>query len=181
MSMGQVETAPVALIAAMDKNCAIGINNTMPWHLPDDFAHFKRLTLNHSIIMGRKTFESIGRPLPSRRNIVVSRNAGFSAAGVEIFTSLEAAISAANMPEEALNMGVSKISTDTSFIIGGASIYAQALPLAQRLYLTQVDAKIDGDTWFPDIDAMQWREISRVHHAADARHAYAFDFVELVR
>jgi dihydrofolate reductase len=180
----------IALIAAMDKNRAIGINNSMPWHLPDDFAHFKRLTLNHPIIMGRKTFESIGRPLPSRRNMVVSRNANFTSVGVEVFASLEAAIEAAAMPEDALNVpqgdylrveGVPKASSNTVFIIGGATIYTQALPLAQRLYLTQVDAEINGDTWFPAIDATQWREASRVHHASDARHAYAFDFVELSR
>lgn len=170
----------IALIAAMAKNRVIGINNTMPWHLPDDFAHFKRLTLNHPIIMGRKTFESIGRPLPSRRNMVISRNVDFKATGVEIFSTLEAAISAANIPEDALNTGTSKASIDTILIIGGATLYAQALPLAQRLYLTQVDAEINGDTWFPEIDLTQWRESSRAHHASDARHAYAFDFVEMV-
>jgi dihydrofolate reductase len=175
----------IALIAAMANNRVIGINNTMPWHLPHDFAHFKRLTLNHTIIMGRKTYESIGRPLPSRRNMVVSRNSNFSVTGVEVFASLEAAIAAAGnppiTPSDALDAGTAKLSTDTAFIIGGATLYAQALPLAQHLYLTLVDAEISGDTWFPEIAEAEWRELSRTHHASDPRHAYAFDFVAYAR
>jgi dihydrofolate reductase len=175
----------IALIAAMANNRVIGINNTMPWHLPDDFAHFKRLTLNHTIIMGRKTYESIGRPLPSRRNMVVSSNSNFSAAGVEVFASLDAAITAAGnppaMPSADLDTGIAKLSTDTAFIIGGAMLYALALPMAQHLYLTLVDAEISGDTWFPEIPVAQWRELRRTHHASDPRHAYAFDFVEYAR
>ncbi len=175
----------IALIAAMANNRVIGINNTMPWHLPDDFAHFKRLTLNHPIIMGRKTYESIGRALPSRRNIVVSRNSNFNAAGVEVFASLDAAITAAKhpstIPSVGSDTGVAKLSTGTIFVIGGATLYAQALPLAQRLYLTLVDAAISGDTWFPEIAEAQWRELSRTHHASDSRHTYAFDFVEYAR
>ena len=173
----------------MARNRVIGVNNTIPWHLPDDFAHFKRTTLNCPIIMGRKTFESIGRPLPSRRNMVVSRNPTFAAAGVEVFATLEAAIAAAftntatnaEMPEGARNTGVSKALNNAVFIIGGATLYEQALPMANKIYLTEVAADIAGDTTFPAIKASQWRECSRVHHPSDARHAYAFDFVELQR
>ncbi len=174
----------IALIAAMANNRVIGINNTMPWHLPDDFAHFKRLTLNHPIIMGRKTYESIGRPLPSRKNIIISRNASFKTAGAEVFATLQQAVAAASnpegMPEDVCNTGGSK-APSRIFIIGGGALYTQALPLAQRMYLTQVNVEISGDTWFPKIDPAQWREVSHTHHASDAKHAYAFDFVEFER
>ncbi len=157
----------LSLIVAMAKNRAIGIDNRMPWHLPADFAWFKRTTLGHPIIMGRKTFESIGRPLPGRRNIVVSRNPDFRADGVETAPSLTAALA---MTKD-----------DDAFVIGGATLYTEALPLAKRLYLTEVDATPEADTLFPPIDTREWRERSRESHAADEKNAHGMAFVVLER
>ncbi|MBL8523313.1 MAG: type 3 dihydrofolate reductase [Betaproteobacteria bacterium] len=156
------------LIVAMAKNRVIGIDNKMPWHLPADFAWFKRNTLGHPVIMGRKTFESIGRPLPGRRNLVVSRNASWQAEGCEAFGSLTAAINQCR-------------SNENVFVIGGATLYSEALPLADAIYLTEVDASPTGDTWFPQLDADQWKERSREHRAADEKNAFAMDFVVLDR
>ncbi len=153
----------LSLIVAMAKNRAIGLNNKMPWHLPADFAWFKQQTLGHPVIMGRKTFESIGRPLPGRRNIVVSRNAGFTAEGVEVSHSLEAALQAVAEAEP--------------FVIGGATLYTEALPQASRLIVTEVDANPAADTFFPAWKADEWREVSRQHREADEKNVYAMNFV----
>ncbi len=160
-------TGEVALIAAFDRNRAIGRAGGMPWHLPDDLARFKRLTLGKPVLMGRKTALSIGRALPGRRNLVLSRRGDAPYAMQETVRSLDEAIDAAAGAE--------------LLVIGGGEIYALALPQAARLYLTEIDASAqDADTWFPAFDRSRWREVARETHAADARHAYAFDFVDYV-
>ncbi|ASJ23610.1 dihydrofolate reductase [Laribacter hongkongensis] len=137
---------PLALIAARARNGVIGLDNRMPWHLPEDLAYFKRVTLGKPVVMGRKTFESIGRPLPGRLNIVVTRNPGWQAAGVQVAHSLDAALAlaAAAVPEEIM-------------LIGGAELYRQALPQADVLYLTEIDAEFAGDAFFPEVDLARWR------------------------
>ena len=136
----------------------------MPWHLPEDLAHFKRTTLGHCIVMGRKTWDSIGRPLPGRRNIVVTRNPHWRAAGAEAAASLEDALSRCGM--------------DDVFVIGGGELYAEALrrPVA-GIHLTEIDADFEGDAFFPALEAGRWDERSRVHVAATAQRPYGFDFV----
>ncbi|MFC5301537.1 type 3 dihydrofolate reductase [Azospira restricta] len=151
----------LSLIAAMDRERLIGRDNALPWHLPEDLRHFKTTTLGKPVIMGRKTWESLGRPLPGRRNIVVSRNAGYRADGGELATSLEAALALCADAEEA-------------FVIGGAELYRQALPLAQRMYLTEVDGRHEGDAWFPDFPADQWRETAREAHVSAGGIGFAF-------
>jgi len=140
----------------------------MPWHLPADLAHFKRVTWGHPIVMGRRTFEAIGRPLPGRRNIVLTRNPGFSAPGVETAAGLEQAL--------ALVDGASQV-----MVIGGAELYRAALPLAQRIYLTRVHARPEGDTCFPALDPAEWRQISCKTRPTDGDHRYALSFIELQR
>lgn len=158
----------INLIVAMAKNRVIGIDNKMPWHLPADFAWFKRNTLGHPVIMGRKTFESIGRPLPGRRNLVISRNANWHSDGCEVSGSLAEAFNRCK-------------DNESVFVIGGATLYNEALPLANSIYLTEVDASPNGDTWFPLLDTRQWQERSREHRAADEKNAFAMDFVILDR
>jgi dihydrofolate reductase len=161
-------TGGVALIAALDHDRAIGRAGGMPWHLPGDLARFKRLTLGKPVLMGRKTALSIGRALPGRRNLVLSRSGAAPYAAQETVHSLDEAIAAAAGAE--------------LLVIGGGEVYALALPFATRLHLTEIAARADdADTWFPAFDRTQWREVVREAHAADARHAYAFDFVEYVR
>lgn len=158
----------ISLIAAVAENRVIGVDNKLPWHLPDDLKHFKRLTRGHAIITGRKNYESIGRPLPERKNIVVTRQPDFVAAGCTVVRSIEEALAAArNDPE--------------IFVIGGGEIYRQTFPLAHRLYLTLVHASPRGDALFPDYDPREWREISRDEHPVDDRHAHAFSIVALER
>lgn len=160
--MSQPRRPRVSLIAAVAANGVIGDNNALPWRLPEDLRRFKALTLGHPVIMGRKTFESIGRPLPGRRNIVISRNREYAAAGCEVAASLEAAL-------EACRNG-----SDEVFIIGGAQIYAEALPLAQRLYLTEISRDFEGDARFPAFDRNRWRETSRERQRTPE--GLAFDF-----
>jgi dihydrofolate reductase len=159
----------VSMIAAVSKNRVIGKNNDLPWKLPDDMKFFMETTKGHHTIMGRKNYDSIPqkfKPLPHRTNIVVTRKKNFEAPGCIVVNSLEEGL---------------RISKDNSeseiFIIGGAEIYKLGLPHAHRLYLTEIDAVIDGDTYFPEIAKDQWLERSRVHHGRDERHAYSFDFV----
>lgn len=139
----------------------------MPWHLPEDLTRFKRLTVGNTVLMGRRTFESIGRPLPGRDNWVLSRDLAFAPPGCRVFSDLQAALAA--RPR------------GTLFVIGGAELYRQTLPLASRLELTRIHARLDGDTVFPPFDASQWREVAREDHTADARHAYPYSFVTLIR
>ena len=150
-----------ALIAAIASNGVIGANNALPWRLPADLSRFRSLTTGHSIVMGRKTWESIGRPLPGRTTIIVTRQRGYSAPGAKIAHSLDEAISVSGNDSEI-------------FVIGGAELYLQALPRAERLYLTTVDAEIAGDTSMPEFDAGDWREISSESFATDERHRYSF-------
>jgi len=161
MSPTPSASGALCVIVATDSKHGIGINNTLPWHLPEDLAHFKRTTSGHSIIMGRKTFDSIGRPLPNRRNIVITRNREWSHAGVETVSSLQDAA--------ALVAG-----TD-SFIIGGAQIYAESLPLATRLIVTEIGKSFDCDAFFPVIDPQLWQEIARETHRSESQEFdYAF-------
>ncbi|MPQ57420.1 dihydrofolate reductase [Duganella sp. FT27W] len=144
----------LTIIVATDQQRGIGINNTLPWKLPEDLAHFKRLTTGHPIIMGRKTFESIGRPLPNRRNVVVTRNADWRHDGAETVASLEEAV--------ALLDG-----TD-GYVIGGAEIYAQSMALATTLVVTEIGQTFACDAFFPEIDAAAWQETARESHVAAA-------------
>lgn len=158
----------VSIVVAVAENGAIGKNNALLWRLPDDLKFFKAVTMGKPIVMGRKTFDSIGKPLPGRKNIVVSRQQGLRIAGCDVAPSVQAALQLAGDAPEAA-------------IIGGAEIYRQALPLTQTIYLTRVHAKFEGDVFFPEVSADEWRETHREEHAADERHAYAFTFVTLVR
>ena len=153
---------PVYLIAAVAKNGVIGANGKLPWHLPEDLKHFKKLTLNHPIIMGRRTWESFPKPLPGREHIVISRRPGFAAPGASVASSLEGAV--------ALCAGES-----VAFVIGGAAVYAAALPLADGLILTEIDADYEGDTRFPDWDRKAWRATQKETHTSDE--GVRFDFV----
>lgn len=157
----------LALIAAVARNGVIGRDNAMPWHLPADLAHFKRTTLGRPVIMGRKTFESIGKPLPGRRNIVVTRNPAWQAPGTESAASLADALA--------------RCDGEDIFVIGGATLYREALPLAARIHLTEIDADIAGDTHFPALSGGDWREISRAHHPKDERNPYDLSFIVLER
>ena len=151
------------LIAAVARNGAIGKDNALLWRLPEDLKFFKRTTLGSPVIMGRKTFESIGRPLPGRRNIVVTRNGAWQFDGVEVATSLDEAITLVQSEAQV-------------FIIGGGELYTQALPRADQLILTEVDADFEGDTFFPTWDRTAFTEVSRESHQADAGWAYHFVF-----
>lgn len=141
----------VILIAAVSENGVIGKKNALPWYLPEDLKRFRRLTLGHPIIMGRKTYGSIGRVLPKRRNIIITRDQNFKADGVETFQSIEAAFKAC---QEA----------DKVFIIGGGEIFKLAMPFAQKIEMTRVHKNVDGDVYFPEIKAGEWQEISREPH-----------------
>lgn len=156
----------ISMIAAMDRNHLIGNNNQLPWHLPADFAHFKSTTMGKPIIMGRKTYESIGKPLPGRTNIVLSRNPETKFEGVVCASNFEEALCAVPDAREIM-------------IIGGSSIYEMLLPQANRLYLTYVEAEFEGDAWFPKFDKNQWPEIENVMRPADEKNAYDCRFVTL--
>lgn len=158
----------LTIIAALDRNRLIGRDGGLPWRLPDDLRRFKQLTLGKPIVMGRRTHESIGGPLPGRRNLVLSRDPAYRAGGCEVLSGLDAALAACGPDEELI-------------VMGGSALYRDALPLADRLYLTEVDTAAEGDTWFPEFDRSAWRERSREPHPADDRHPYAFDFVCLDR
>lgn len=147
----------ISLIAALSENHVIGVQNRLPWSLPDDLKRFKRLTSGHPVIMGRKTYESIGRPLPNRENIVISRQPGLAIAGVRTAVSLEAAIQTAEERSELRNPEI--------FVIGGAEIYRLALPLAERLYLTLIHKTFEGDAHFPDWEAQgKWNILERTEN-----------------
>ena len=158
----------VTIIAALADTGVIGRSGTLPWHLPDDLRRFKSLTMGRPILMGRRTFESIGRALPGRRNLVATRHPQQLPATVEVVDDLAAALASCG-PEPEL------------CVIGGADIYRQTLPLATRLELTRVHAKIDGDVYFPAFDAAEWRELARTEHAADDRHAWPMTYQTLER
>jgi dihydrofolate reductase len=154
----------LSMIVAHADNRIIGKDNDMPWHLPADLAYFKKTTLGKPIIMGRKTYESIGRALPGRKNIVISRNEAFSADGIEVVKSVEQALELVEDSDEVM-------------VIGGGAIYAHCLPQANRLYVTHIDASIDGDTQFPEYkEDNAWREVSSEKRAPDDKNKYALDF-----
>ena len=153
----------LSAIAAMTRNRVIGVNNQLPWHLPADLEHFKSVTLGHPIIMGRKNYESIARPLPGRTNIVITTDTSYTAPGCIVCHSIDDAIAqAGNDPE--------------IFIIGGATLYEQMLPQTQRLYLTWIDQEIAGDTFFPEINWDHWQQLSDELHAADEKNPFAYTF-----
>ncbi|MCC0091024.1 type 3 dihydrofolate reductase [Aeromonas veronii] len=155
----------ISMIAAMAHDRVIGKDNQMPWHLPADLAHFKRITLGKPILMGRKTFESIGRPLPGRRNLVISRNPDYQAEGIEVVGSVEAAL--------ALLAGSS---VEELMVIGGGHLYAEMLPSADCLYLTRIDLAVEGDTRFPAFDDGQWQRIECESHPADEKNPHPYSF-----
>lgn len=160
---------PISLIVAATRNQVIGQDNQMPWHLPDDLRYFKQRTLGKPIIMGRKTWESLGRPLPGRLNIVISRQNGIALEGAEVFTDLAQAIQRGQ--EWATEQGVAEV-----MVIGGGQIYQQALELAQRVYLTRIDLELAGDTFFPVLDAQQWQQTdAQSHPAQNQEPGYTFE------
>jgi len=154
----------ISMIVAMAENRAIGKDNDLLWHLPDDFKHFKSVTMGKPILMGRKTYESIGKPLPGRENIVITRDKNFSADGTTLVNSIPDALEASEQYDEVM-------------VIGGASFYEQMLPVANRLYITVVHATFAADAFFPDINLDEWDVIEQSEHAADEKHAYAFSFI----
>jgi dihydrofolate reductase len=160
--------APIVLVVAVADNGVIGRGGTLPWHLPDDLKFFKAVTMGKALLMGRRTFESIGQPLPGRRNLVLTRGAGTFPAGIEAVTSVDAAL--ALLPE-----------TAELCVIGGATLFAQTLPLARCLYFTEVHGEVAGDVHFPPWNRADWCETERREHPADERHLYAMSFVTLER
>lgn len=158
-----MEQPLISAIVAVAENNAIGKDNQLLWHLPNDLRFFKRTTTGHTIIMGRKTYESVGKPLPNRRNIIITRQAGYTVEGAEVVHSLAAALESCAGEEEV-------------FVVGGAEIYRQALSVVRRIYLTRVHVSLPGDSFFPELDERDWRLVSEDHHAADDRHAYDYTF-----
>jgi len=158
----------ISLIAAVSDDGVIGIDNGLPWHMPADLKRFKKLTTNKPILMGRKTWESIGKPLPDRKNIVVSRSNSFQAEGAVVVPSIVEALAEAEESEEVM-------------IIGGAELYRQLLPRADRLYLTYIHADIHGDVKFPELDPNEWKKKIIERHDADEKHASPYTFVRLDR
>lgn len=156
-----MKTPELVIIAALARNGVIGKENRLPWHLPEDLRHFKAATLGHPVLMGRKTWDSLGRPLPGRRNLVVSRQQGLAAPGAEVFPGLEPAIAAC--------AGAARV-----FLIGGAELYRLGLPLASEMLLTEVELDVDGDARFPDWNASEWRETAREAQVAANGTAFAF-------
>lgn len=163
-------SAPLGMIAAMNAKRVIGINNTLPWNLPADLQYFKAKTLGKPVIMGRLTWQSLGRPLPGRKNIIISRNPDYLAEGGEVATSLTDAISIAQ-----------KESPDEIMVIGGGQLYREALALAQNVYLTEVENQLDGDTTFPTLDTAVWKEVFREAHLSDERNKFNYSFTRYER
>ena len=160
----------ISMIAAMAHDRVIGKDNQMPWHMPADLAHFKRVTLGKPVLMGRKTFESIGRPLPGRRNMVISRNPGYQADGIEVVGSVEAALALLADNEVAEVM-----------VIGGGHLYAELLPKADCLYLTRIELEVEGDTRFPAFADEQWQCVEREVHQADEKNPHPYRFETWLR
>ena len=158
----------IAFVVARDRNGVIGKGGTLPWRLPDDMKHVRALTIGKPLIMGRRTYESIGKPLPDRTTIVLTRDPAFQAEGVKV----------ASTPEEALELAGD---APEVIVFGGAEVFARFLPMTDRIYLTEVETDAPGDTYFPALDPRQWRETERNEHPADAKHAYPFRFVTLER
>lgn len=160
----------LSIIVAVSENGVIGLNNQLIWRLPDDLKRFKKLTLGHPMIMGRKTFESIGKPLPGRQSIIITRDKNFSFEGTIVVHSLEEAIDEAK-----------KTGTDEAFVIGGGDIYNQVQGFADKLYITKVHTETEGDTFFKIENPDLWEEITKKYHDKDEKHVFSFDFVDLVK
>jgi dihydrofolate reductase len=158
----------LSIIVAAARNNAIGNNNELLWHMPADLKFFKETTLGHPVIMGRKTYESVGKPLPKRRNIVITRNADFSAEGVEVCHSLEEALGLLDETEE-------------NFIVGGAEIYKMSLPYCDRIYFTRIEGDFEADTFFPSFDPEEWQLKREEKHAADDKNPYDYSFLTYER
>lgn len=158
----------LSIIVAMDSKQLIGKDNALPWHLPADLAYFKKTTIGKTVLMGRKTYDSIGKPLSNRRNVIVSGNAGFQAAGCEMVSSIDAAFSRLADEEEVM-------------VMGGASLYEQMLPMVNRLYITEVDGVFAGDAHFPKFDRSDFVETSRQSHQPDEKNPHSYHFVVLDR
>jgi len=157
----------ISLVAAMAKNRVIGKDNQMPWHMPADLQHFKSVTMGKPIIMGRKTYESIGRPLPGRQNVVISRNPDYQLEGCDTVTSFEAAIEAVGDVDEVM-------------VIGGGFLYAQILSKAKKLFLTFIELDVDGDTQFPEFEQLNLTEVKRESHQADEKNPHNYEFVDFM-
>lgn len=160
--------AMISMIVAMGENRAIGKDNELLWHLPADFKHFKTVTMGKPILMGRKTFESIGKPLPGRKNIVITRDEKYDAEGISVVHSIEGALEQASEFDEAM-------------VIGGASFYEKMLPVTEKLYITLVHESFQADAFFPEINLEEWVVVEHVKHASDERHAYSFSFITYQR
>jgi dihydrofolate reductase len=158
----------ISIIVAMAANHVIGHENRLPWHLPADLQHFKQITMGKPILMGRKTYESIGRPLPGRTNIVITRDESYTAEGCVVVHSMEEAMQAAGDSDEVM-------------VIGGAEFYQQALPQADALYLTLVEGEFEGDAFFPEINEDEWREVERSDFGSDEKNPHAYSFVRMDR
>jgi dihydrofolate reductase len=159
----------LSILVAMAKNRVIGQNNQLPWHLPADLKHFKFLTMGQTIVMGRKTYESIGRPLPGRENIIITRQSGYDVQGATVVNSLEDAL---------LICEESSTINNESFIIGGEKLYRQTLDICQRMYITEIQSDFEGDVVFPKFDRNNWEEIQRDKHISDAQIEYHFVILE---
>ena len=158
----------MSIVVAMAANGVIGRDNQLPWHLPADLKHFKQTTMGKPILMGRKTWESIGRPLPGRTNIVITRDSSYSAAGCEVVNSIGAAIAAAGEQDEVM-------------VIGGAELYRQVLSDTDTIYLTRIHEVFDGDTCFPELRNTEWHQVERVDHEADEKNSHDYSFIRLDR
>ena len=158
----------LSIVVAMDENRLIGKDNKLPWHLPADLAYFKKITTGKSIVMGRKTYDSIGRPLPNRRNIVISRNSKTLITGCEVITSIDEVLSITKDEDEVM-------------IIGGASLCEQLLPQVSRLYITKIEGEFDGDVYFPEYDESDWRQVSCESHLPDDSNQHTYHFLVLER
>jgi dihydrofolate reductase len=154
----------ISIVVAIAQNRAIGKDNQLLWHLPQDLKHFKNITSGHTVIMGRKTYDSIGKPLPNRRNLIITRQEAFQALGVEVVYSFDEALR--------LSEGEAEV-----FVIGGAEIYKLALPYCEKLYLTLVDCHPEADAYFPELDLQQWTLVEKISHPADEKHAYPYQFL----
>jgi dihydrofolate reductase len=158
----------LSIVVAMAANNVIGRDNELPWHLPADLQHFKQTTMGKPILMGRKTYESIGRPLPGRTNIVITRDGSYTAEGCEVVTSIPAALEAAAGHDEVM-------------VIGGAELYRQVLPEVETIYLTRIHESVEGDTRFPEIRNTEWHQVERIDHEADDNNPHDYSFIRLDR
>jgi len=159
----------IAIVVAAAENNVIGKDNQLIWHLPADLKHFKQITMGHPILMGRKTYESIGKPLPGRTTIIITRQPDYEAAGCIVVNAVQEAV------EEARKLD------DQAYIIGGAEIYRQALNVTDTIYLTRIHHKFEGDTFFPEINDDEWKVVSEEHHEPDEKNKYSYSFIQLER